>query len=179
MDINYIFESERLGFRRWKDSDKNAFSTMNADICIMQYFPTVLTKEESDSLISRFEKHINEKGFGIWAVERKEDNEFIGFIGMLEISMDVDFKGSIEIGWRLDKRFWKKGYAVEGAKACLDYGFNTLKIKEIYSFTAALNQPSETVMKRIGMTRIKEFNHPITGARSDDRCLFHYKIKNN
>lgn len=178
MKQKYIFESERLGFRRWQESDRKAFSSMNADVSVMKYFPNVLTKEESDILINRFENHFVEKGYGIWVAEIKETQEFIGFIGLLEINMDVDFKNAIEIGWRLDKKFWKKGYAAEGAAACLKYAFNVLKVAEVYSFTSLLNQPSETVMKRIGMTKIKEFDHP--NIEGDHRLRRHvlYKIKN-
>lgn len=160
MKTNYIFESERLGFRRWQEEDKEPFAAMNQDPEVMQYFPDTLSKEESDLLIGRFEEHTNTKGYGIWAVERKEDGAFIGFIGLLEINMDVEFKGNTEIGWRLDKRFWKKGFAVEGANACLAYAFDNLGLNEVYSLTAVLNKPSETVMKRIGMVKASEFENP-------------------
>lgn len=178
MSPAYVFESERLGFRRWQPSDRDAFSVMNADFSVMKYFPQVLTKEASDLLIDRFEVHFVEKGYGMWAVEIKENREFIGFIGLLEINMDVDFKKAIEIGWRLDKRFWKKGYASEGATACLEYAFNILKMNEIYSFTAVLNQPSEKVMQRIGMEKIKEFDHPSVEIESPLRRHVLYKIQN-
>lgn len=178
MNHPYVFESARLGFRRWQESDRNAFASMNADVSVMKYFPNVLTKDDSDLLIKRFESHFDEKGYGIWVVEIKETQEFIGFIGLLEVNMDVDFKKSTEIGWRLDKKFWKKGFAVEGAKACLNYAFNVLKMEEIYSFTALLNQPSETVMKRIGMTKIKEFDHPNMELNHPLRRHVLYKIHN-
>ena len=178
MNHPYIFESERLGFRRWQESDRIPFSIMNADASVMKYFPNGLTKKASDLLLERFEKHLLEKGYGIWAVEIKKNREFIGFIGLLEINMDVDFKKSTEIGWRLDKRFWKKGYAVEGATACLEYAFNILQMNEIYSFTSLLNQPSETVMQRIGMKKVKEFDHPNVEADSPLRRHVLYKIQN-
>ncbi|WKA56665.1 GNAT family N-acetyltransferase [Planococcus shixiaomingii] len=166
MNIDYIVESQRLGFRRWKESDKIPFAAMNADPEVMKYFPNVLTREESDALIDRFEKHFDEKGYGIWAVERKEDQAFIGFIGLLEVGFDVDFKGATEIGWRLDRSFWKNGYAAEGAEACLKYAFEVLKKNEVYSFTAVLNEPSEAVMRRIGMEKVKEFDHPKIAVES-------------
>lgn len=177
MDKNFVFESERLRFRRWKESDKENFASMNQDPEVMKFFPEKLSKQESDSRIERFEKHLDEKGYGIWAVERKEDGAFIGFIGLLEISFEVDFQFKTEIGWRLDKAYWKKGYAVEGAKACLDYAFNELKLNEVYSFTATSNFPSETVMKRIGMVKVKEFDHPKLAANSPLRRHVLYKIE--
>lgn len=178
MNYKYVFESERLGFRRWQASDRHAFASLNADDSVMQYFPTVLTKEASDLLIERYEKHFVEKGYGMWAVEMKENQEFIGSIGLLEIDMSVDFTGSVEIGWRLDKKFWRKGYAVEGATACLHYAFNVLKMNEIYSFTSLLNQPSEMVMKRIGMKKAGEFDHPNVEGDSPLRRHVLYKIQN-
>ncbi|MBO0994878.1 GNAT family N-acetyltransferase [Bacillus sp. SD088] len=158
--MEYTFESERLGFRRWQEADKIPFAHMNADLQVMRYFPSTITREESDQLVERFESHFQEKGYGIWALELKETREFLGFIGLLTIKMDTDFHGSTEIGWRLNSPFWKKGYAMEGAKACLNYAFHTLQLPEVYSFTALLNKDSEKVMQRIGMRKVKEFNHP-------------------
>lgn len=172
----YIFESERLGFRRWKDDDREEFARMNADPEVMEYFPQTLTKVESDALIDRFERHTEQRGYGIWAVERKEDGVFIGFIGLLEVGFDAGFQGAVEIGWRLGHEFWKQGYATEGARACLDYAFGVLGLGEIVSFTATLNQPSETVMQRIGMTKAGEFDHPKLAESSPLRRHVLYKI---
>lgn len=172
----FIFESERLGFRRWKADDRGVFARMNADPQVMEYFPDMLTPAESDRLIERFERHTEEKGFGIWAVERKEDGVFIGFIGLMEVGFDAGFQGAVEIGWRLDNKFWKQGYATEGARACLDYAFGVLGLDEILSFTATLNQPSETVMKRIGMKKAGEFDHPKLEEGSPLKRHVLYKI---
>lgn len=177
MSTRYIFESERLGFRRWQESDKEAFAAMNADAAVMKYFPNLLTREESDLLLAKFEHHFVEKGYGIWAVDIKASRQFIGFIGLLEVNMAVDFKKSTEIGWRLAQAYWKKGYAVEGAMACLNYAFNSLKMEEIYAFTSILNKPSETVMQRIGMDKIGEFNHPNLEGESPLQRHVLYKIK--
>ncbi|MGB6406512.1 MAG: GNAT family N-acetyltransferase [Planococcus donghaensis] len=157
---NYLFESKRLGFRRWKNTDRDKFSAMSKDVEVMRYFPERLSKAQANQLIDRFEAHMDDKGYTMWAVERKEDEAFIGFIGLLEITMEIEGKGSAEIGWRLDKRFWKNGYATEGAEACLAYAFGPLNMKQVYSFTAAINKPSETVMKRVGMIQVGEFDHP-------------------
>lgn len=178
MNTKYVFESDRLGFRRWQASDQHRFASLNGDIFVMKYFPNVLTREASNFLIDRYEAHFTEKGYGMWAVETKENQEFIGSIGLLEINMPVDFTGSPEIGWRLDKKFWQKGYAVEGATACLDYAFNVLKMNEVYSFTSILNQPSEKVMKRIGMKKMGEFDHPNVKVDSPLKRHVLYKIQN-
>lgn len=156
----YVFESPRLGFRTWKESDKAPFSKMNANEEVMKYFPKTLSSTESDAFVDRINEHFREKGYGLWAVEIKETKELIGFIGFSIATFDSDFTPCIEIGWRLDNKYWNKGYATEGAKACLDYGFNKLGFGAIYSFTAELNKPSQNVMKKIGLRKIKDFQHP-------------------
>ncbi|WP_223642978.1 GNAT family N-acetyltransferase [Planococcus sp. 4-30] len=176
MGTKYLFESQRLGFRCWKERDRNPFAVMTADPEVMQYFPKPLAKEEAARLIERFETHMEEKGYTMWAVDRKEDGVFIGFIGLLEITMPIEGQGAAEIGWRLEKRFWKQGYAVEGARACLTYAFGPLGMTQVYSFTSVINQPSETVMKRIGMTKIGEFEHPKLGQESPLKKHVLYKI---
>ncbi|MBT2572203.1 GNAT family N-acetyltransferase [Planococcus sp. ISL-110] len=176
MEISYLFESERLGFRRWEERDRNPFAAMSADPDVMQYFPKPLAKREADRLIDRFETHMVDKAYTMWAVDRKEDGTFIGFIGLLEIAMAIEGQGAAEVGWRLDKCFWKKGYAVEGAIACFEYAFGSLGMIEVYSFTSAVNRPSEKVMKRIGMTKIGEFEHPNLEDGSPLKTHVLYKI---
>ena len=178
MENDYVFESERLGFRRWQASDYAPFAALNANPDVMEFFPKTLSSTESDALIERIEMHFEEKGYGLWAVERKQDGAFIGFIGLLDVNFDIGIDDATEIGWRLDEKFWKKGYAAEGAKACLAYAFNDLGKKEIYSFTSTINTPSETVMKRIGMEKAGEFEHPRVAEGSPLRQHVLYVIKN-
>lgn len=156
----YIFESPRLGFRMWKESDRELSTKINANKEVMRYFPKTLDAKESDDFLNRIENHFKENGYGLWAVELKDTKEFIGFIGLLVATFDADFTPCTEIGWRLHNRYWNKGYATEGAKACLEYGFNKFNLDSIYSFTAEINKPSENVMKKIGLKRVGEFQHP-------------------
>lgn len=176
MTTSYIFESERLGFRRWEEKDRQPFETMSADLDVMRYFPKLLSKEEAERLISRFEVHMDKKGYTMWAVERKIDGVFIGFIGLLEITMEIEGQGSAEIGWRLHKHFWKQGYAVEGALACITYAFGPLEMNQVYSFTSTINHASEKVMQRIGMMKIGEFEHPKMDDNSPLKKHVLYKI---
>lgn len=155
----YIFESSRLGFRMWKESDKDLLYNMNANKEVMRYFPKTLDYKETDSFLDRIQEHFKEKGYGLWAVEIKETKEFIGFIGFLNATFEAEFTPCVEIGWRLDNKYWNKGYATEGAKACLQYGFIELNLDAVYSFTAEINKPSENVMKKIGLKKTGEFKH--------------------
>lgn len=156
----YIFESDRLGFRKWLPSDAEPFASMNADPVVMEFFPKMLTREESDAFITRIEAGFAEYGYDIWAVEEKSSGQFIGFIGFANPRFEAPFMPCIEIGWRLAKEFWNKGYATEGALACLHYGFSELGFTEVLSFTAVTNVRSESVMQKIGMEKIGEFDHP-------------------
>ncbi len=155
-----MLETERLILRQWKENDYRPFIHMGLDPEVMQYFPNLLTPEESIHFIKQTTNIIEENNWGLWAVELKENHEFIGFIGLINQPTQFDFSPCIEISWRLAKAFWGKGYAREGAQIVLEYAFNTLNLNKVVSFTATINQPSEAVMKKLGMRKVKIFNHP-------------------
>ncbi len=156
----YLFQSERLGFRNWREEDLRPFAEMNQDKDVMEFFPAVLTTEASNALLERLKKHHLEHGFTFFAVDKLENHEFIGFIGLARTPYKTDFTPCVEIGWRLKKSAWNLGYATEGAKRCLSYGFTDLDLNEIYSFTPCINYRSEKVMQKIGMKKVGEFTHP-------------------
>lgn len=156
----YVFESERLGFRLVEEKDINNIYEMNSDSDVMKYFPAPLTADESKEYVVKVMKHQQAEGYSNYIVALKQTGEFVGVIGLLKINFGTDLLGEVEIGWRLSKKHWHKGYAAEGAAAVLEYGHMTLNIPVIYSFTAKINTPSEQVMKRIGMSYVGEFEHP-------------------
>jgi len=176
MSTTYQFESERLGFRLWTAEDRIPFSRMNANKNVMQYFPDVLHPEESDKFVTKIMNHFDEHGYGLWAVELKAARTFIGFIGFYTATFTANFTPCVEIGWRLDEAFWNSGYATEGAKQCLDYGFMVLGLDEVYSFTSQLNVPSIRVMKKIGLKMHGSFCHPAIEKDSPLRPHALYKI---
>ena len=154
-------ETNRLRFRKWKEEDRDAFYEMNADKEVMTYFPHVLTKEESDEFLDKIMKRMDAHGYGFWAVEEKELGRFIGFVGLNSPKVGLDIEPCLEIGWRLKKAFWGKGFATEGAKKILDYAFDVLDADKVYSFTTVANEKSENVMKKIGMKNTNtNFMHP-------------------
>ncbi len=129
----------------------------------MRYFVSPLSREDSDVQADRIQAHIEEHGWGLWAVEIVGVTPFAGFIGLAVPRFEAHFTPSTEIGWRLGTPYWRQGYATEGANAALDFGFQTLALHEIVSLTAESNAPSRRVMERIGMTRdpADDFNHPL------------------
>jgi len=155
-----------LLLRRWRPEDRERFAALNADPRVMEHFPTVLTREESDALAVRMETHFAEHGWGRWAVEIVGVAPFAGFIGLSYPKFEAPFTPCVEIGWRLAADFWGHGYATEGAKAALDFGFDTLRLKEIVSFTVPQNLRSRRVMEKIGMTYDPKdvFDHPLLPA---------------
>ena len=179
MKKEYIFKSERLGFRNWTKNDLTEFAKINADLEVMEHFPKPLTKKETAELIDRFENHYTKKGHTYFATEILESEELIGFIGLAFQDYKTDFTPAIDIGWRLKKSAWGKGFATEGAKKCLDFGFNKLNLDKIISTCTEKNSKSENVMKKIGMEKIGKFNHPkLKEFPEYEKCIC-YKINKN
>ncbi|WP_285596476.1 GNAT family N-acetyltransferase [Kineosporia sp. NBRC 101731] len=144
--------TERLTLRQWKDSDRDPWAAMNADEEVLRFFPSTKTREESDAAVDRFIHHLSTYGWGLWAAELTETGEFMGFIGLWPMPIGFPAADLTEIGWRLDKRFWGKGYAPEGARAVLHHAFTVLGKPELVSMTTVTNAPSRRVMTKIGMT---------------------------
>ncbi len=114
--------TDRLLLRQWRDADREPFAALNADPVVMEHFPALATREESDALIDRTDASIAEHGWGLWAVEMQETGQFIGFTGLSMPTFEAPFLPAVEIGWRLAKDAWGNGYATEAARAALDYG---------------------------------------------------------
>ena len=159
-------QTERLCLRRWLPSDRAPFAALNADPRVMEYFPAPLSRHESDALVTRIEAHFAEHGFGLWAVEIPHVVPFAGFIGLAIPRFTAHFTPCVEIGWRLAAAHWGQGYATEGARAVLRFGFETLGLNEIVSFTVPANHRSRRVMERIGMSHhpVDDFDHPALPA---------------
>ncbi len=160
-----LIETKRLILRPWRKEDLEPFARLNADPRVMEYFPSTLSQEESDQMAKRMQTKIEERGWGLWAVSVPGVADFIGFIGLNKVekeTLPVHFTPAVEVGWRLAPEYWGKGYATEGGKACLKYGFNTLNLAEIVSFTAVQNVRSRAVMERMGMRHDPkdDFDHP-------------------
>jgi len=157
MTVSHLFTSTRLGFRLWQDSDLPSFSAMNADEETMHYFKKPLSEEESKAMMERMNKLYADRGYCYFAVESLETREFIGMIGIGWKTFEADFTPCVDIGWRLDKRFWNQGFASEGAIRVLDYA-KEMGIKEVYSYTSSSNKASSRVMEKAGLVYLKDFD---------------------
>lgn len=176
-DSKQYIDTPRLILRDWKEEDIPVFTELNRDERVMEFFLNKLTYQETIDFYNRIQTEFSTRGYGLYAVETKEDHAFIGYVGLHAVTFDVDFAPAIEIGWRLLPETWDKGYASEAASACLQYAKNILGLKEIYSFTSLPNKRSERVMQKIGMIKVKEFNHPL--VPSDHPLLRHVLYRVN
>jgi RimJ/RimL family protein N-acetyltransferase len=179
MQIKYIFFSKRLGFRNWEEKDIQLYQYLSADPEVMKYFPREfwLDADSARKSVIGFKEHFQNNGYTYFAVDLLDTNDFIGFIGMKKIAYEVFFAPAIDIGWRLSKKYWGRGYATEGAKKCLEWFFENFQADRIVSMTPTLNLASENVMRKIGMAKICDFDHPL--LKKEDPLLNHvlYEIK--
>lgn len=156
-----MIRTDRLVLRRWRESDRAPFTAMNADPEVMEHFVAPMSPAETDEMVDRVDAWIAEHGWGLFAVEELDGSDFIGFVGLAVPRFEAHFTPAIEIGWRLDRPAWGRGYATEAARAVLDAapGWG---IRDVVSFTTTTNARSEAVMRRIGMRPdpAGDFDHP-------------------
>ena len=157
-----VIKTDRLILRPWLKEDFEPFAKLNADAVVREYFSSTLVREESDASAKVISDAIEQNGWGFWAVSCPGVADFIGFIGLSQVPFTAHFTPAVEIGWRLAHEFWGRGYAPEGAQAALKYGFETLNLSEIVSFTTVTNERSQKVMRKIGMhhTPQDDFDYP-------------------
>jgi len=152
----------RLVLRRWRDDDREPFAALNDDPVVMEHFPGRLSRDKSDDFVDRIEAGFEERGYGLWAVEVPGEAPFIGFVGLNPATFDAPFTPALEVGWRLDRSHWGRGYATEGGRAALAFAFGELQVTEVVSFTTVRNDRSRRVMERLGLRHDPDgdFEHP-------------------
>jgi RimJ/RimL family protein N-acetyltransferase len=170
--------TERLVLRDWRVEDRERFAAINADPEVMEYFPSTLTRPQSDAMVDRIEGHLTQHGWGLWAVEVVESHDFIGFVGLARPNFEAHFTPAVEIGWRLARGTWGNGYAPEAGRAALAFAFDQLGLDEVVSFTAVANAKSRRVMEKLGLSRDPngDFDHPNGPAGSPLRRHVLYRI---
>lgn len=157
-----MIRSDRLVLRRWREADLDPFAALCADPEVMEHFPAMLDRGESQAFIARAEQHFEDHGFGLFAVEVSESRAFVGYVGLVKVRFEAAFTPAVEIGWRLSRDAWGFGYASEAARAALAFAFEEVGLDEVVSFTVPANVRSQAVMERIGLRRARgqDFDHP-------------------
>lgn len=166
--------TERLLLRRWRESDLAPWAAMNADPEVRAHLGDPLTRRESDAVAARMRAEFEERGFGWWALEVRATGAFVGRAGLDVVGDDMPFTG-VDIGWRLTRSAWGHGYATEAARACLAFGFDVLGLPEVLASTTVGNVRSQSVMRRIGMTRdpADDFEDPSVPEGPLRRCVLY------
>jgi ribosomal-protein-alanine N-acetyltransferase len=170
--------TSRLLMRWWLPADREPFAEMNADPRVREFFPSIISREESDASVDRIERHFEERGYGLWAVEIPGVARFAGFVGLAIPNIEAHFTPCVEIGWRLAVPYWGQGYATEAARAAIAFGFDEVQLDEIVSYTTVANVRSRRVMERIGMKydAAGDFDHPMITEEHPLRPHVLYRI---
>ncbi|MFT5442550.1 MAG: RimJ/RimL family protein N-acetyltransferase [Myxococcota bacterium] len=170
--------TKRLVLRDWRNEDLAPFAALNADPEVMEHFPSRLNRAESDAMVARIRGHFKVHGVGLWATEETASGEFMGFVGLAIPDFEAPFTPCIEVGWRLAKPYWGKGYATEAAAAAMRFGFESYGRDEIVSFTVPANLRSRRVMEKLGLKRnsADDFDHPSLGEADPLRRHVLYRV---
>lgn len=191
----------RLQLHTWSDEDAEALFRVSTDPVVMRFFPSMPTRDQVFELVERHRENLAAGRPGLFAVSvvvstgpttlgsttggsttgvsPSSTDGCIGFVGLATPSFEAPFMPCLEIGWRLAKEAWGRGYATEAGEAVLDHGFKTLGLPEIVSFTAVSNAPSIAVMRRLGMHRdpAEDFDHPRVPERNPLRRHVLYRLR--
>lgn len=174
-----VIETERLILRTWEEDDVYPYFLINQDSKVIEFLPSAMSMSEVRDFINKVNNKYKKYGYTLFATALKDTGKLIGFIGLNYTDFPASFTLAVEIGWRLGSQYWGKGYATEGAKAVLDFGFNQCNLKEIVSFTAINNIKSIKVMQRLGMLEDieRKFNHPnlLLDHSLSLHVLYHFK----
>ncbi len=169
--------TDRLVLRGWHATDRPPFAALNADPAVMEHFPQLLSREDSDAMVDRIETALAEHGWGLWAVAVADTGEFIGFTGLSIPRFEAAFTPCVEVGWRLARSSWGHGYATEAARASLAHAFGPLGLDEVVAMVVPANHRSQSVMRKLGMTLDvgADFDHPLVPEGSHGRRHLLYR----
>lgn len=168
----------RLLLRTWLPADLPGFAELNGDPQVMRYFPSVMSRAQSDAMARRMQAHFVTHGFGYWVLERHAQPGLLGVLGLQRVAFAAAFTPAVEIGWRIQRQHWRQGYALEAATAVLAYAFAQLQLEQVLAFTVPANLPSQALMQRLGMQRdpAEDFAHPLLPAGHPLRAHLLYRI---
>lgn len=145
-----VLETPRLKLRQMTQADYPALALIMQDPLAMYAYEHAFSEEETQAWLNRMLERYQTDGYGLWAVELKESGAMIGQCGLTH----QDFSGQsvLEIGYLFQRAYWKNGYALEAARACKQYAFETLQADEVFSIIRDNNIASMNVAIRNGMT---------------------------
>jgi RimJ/RimL family protein N-acetyltransferase len=160
-------ETPRLLLRRWKSNDLDSFAGVNAQPDVMRYINDgrTLDRAATAERLTTYQRHWDEHGFGLYAVEVKETSELAGFTGLAVPAFLPEIMPAVEIGWRLGRAYWGQGLATEAAQRVVTYARAELGLRRLVSIHVVGNEASARVMVKLGMTLERETMQPDTGRQ--------------
>lgn len=167
--MNIYLETERVILRDWQEQDLEDFARINADPLIMEFYPDHLDEKASAHLMQNFQKHIDQEGYGFFALESKEDGRFMGFSGLSAVPKSLPFSPAVELAWRLDYDYWGKGYASEIAGALIEYGFSVCKLKEITAYCVQEHMRARHLLEKLGFASDAKEDFTYAPSRSSKK----------
>lgn len=166
-------ETERLILRNFEAYDADRMFLLDSNPDVMKYIgmPPLNDKKDSEKIIQMIQQQYIDNGVGRLAVIEKESGLLIGWGGLKLLTDPINgYQNIYDLGYRFLPEFWGKGYALESAKASLDFGFNDLKTDVIYAHAHSENNGSNHILKKLGFEKTGEFVEP-------DGICFWYELK--
>jgi RimJ/RimL family protein N-acetyltransferase len=160
-------ETPRLLLRRWRSDDLDGFAAVNAQPEVMRYIHDgrTLDRAATAQRLANYQRHWDEHGFGLYAVQVKETGELAGFTGLAVPTFLPEIMPAVEIGWRLGRAYWSRGLATEGARAVVAHARAELGLRRLVSIHIVGNDASARVMVKLGMSLERETVQPDTGRQ--------------
>jgi RimJ/RimL family protein N-acetyltransferase len=158
-------ETQRLVLRRWRDADVAPLAAIHGDAEVMRWIGdgSVADEPRTAAAVADWERHWDERGFGLYAVELRGTGELAGFVGLAVPAFLPEIMPAVEIGWRLGRAHWGRGLATEAARAVLHHAFTAQGQDRIVSIHQVGNVASERVMHKLGMRLDRETVHASAG----------------
>ncbi|MFB6722428.1 GNAT family N-acetyltransferase [Kribbella sp. NPDC056345] len=160
-------ETERLRLRRFGADDVELLVELDSDLEVMRFLTgeatprEVIVREVLPGMLRVYGEH---PGLGTFAAEEKDGGAFVGWFGLQPTARPA----TVDVGYRLNRGAWGKGYATEGTRMLIDYAFTELKVDRVVADTMAVNHRSRAVMRRSGLrfTRLwhEHFDDPLPGT---------------
>jgi len=159
--MKIFLETERLILREVLPTDIDGFFKLDGDPEVLRYLgiKPVNDKTQVIDTINKIRQQYLDNGIGRWAMVEKETNNFIGWTGLkLEKIKTNNHVNYYDLGYRLLRKYWGKGFATESAIASLQYGFEKLGIQEVYAAANCENIGSNNILKKVGLNFIETFD---------------------
>jgi RimJ/RimL family protein N-acetyltransferase len=151
MDAIPVVETKRLVMRGWTEADFETYAAANADPDVQRFLGGPQDRETSWRSLAAHIGHWHLRGYGQWALERREDHRLIGRAGLWH----PEGWFGVEVGWKLDRDAWGHGYATEAAVASLDWAWRNVEVDRILSVIHPENGASMRVAERLGMYHLR------------------------